>query len=90
MSVYHWLVVLILLCGLFIRGQRNGNYKFILISAVLLFCVLGLRDAYSIGNDSSSSYLHQFQRMEGKEWSDLGGPFDWVQEKTTKTLAFNT
>ena len=85
MSVYHWLVVLILLCGLFMRGQRNGNYKFILISAVLLFCVLGLRDAYSIGNDSSSSYLHQFQRMEGKEWSDLGGPFDWVQDLEAQT-----
>lgn len=62
------------------HGDRKGNIKFIVVAAILMFCVLGLRDAYSIGNDSSSSYLHQFQRMENTEWSDLGGPFDWIQE----------
>ena len=80
MSVYYWLVVLVLLFGLLMHGERKGNVKYIVIAAALMFCVLGLRDAYSIGNDSSSSYLHQFQRMEDTKWSDLGGPFDWVQE----------
>lgn len=80
MSVYHWLIVLILLFGLFLYGRRSGNFKFILVASVLMFCVLGLRDAYSIGNDSSTSYLHQFQRMENTEWSDLGGPFDWIKD----------
>ena len=80
MGVYYWLVALILLFGLLMHGDRKGNIKFIVVAAILMFCVLGLRDAYSIGNDSSSSYLHQFQRMENTEWSDLGGPFDWIQE----------
>lgn len=80
MSVYHWLVVLILLFGLLFHGRQKGNIKFILMAAFLMFCVLGLRDAYSIGGDSSSSYLHQFQRMETTSWSDFGGLFDWVKD----------
>ena len=80
MSVYYWLVALILLFGLFMRGEQRGNTKYILVAALLLFCVLGLRDAYTVGNDSSSSYRLQFERMEDKHWSDLGGPFDWVQD----------
>lgn len=85
MSVYYWLVVLVLLFGLLMHGERKGNTKYIVVAAILMFCVLGLRDAYSIGNDSSSSYLQQFQRMEDKKWSDLGGPFDWVQDLEEQT-----
>lgn len=80
MSVYHWLVILILLFGFLMHGERRGNTKYIIVAAALMFCVLGLRDAYSVGNDSASSYLVEFQQMEEKEWSDLGGPFDWVRD----------
>ena len=80
MAVYYWLVVLVLLFGLLMHGEQKGNTKYIFVVAILLFCVLGLRDAYTVGNDSSSSYRLQFERMEDKHWSDLGGPFDWVQD----------
>ena len=72
--------MLVLLFGLLMHGEQKGNTKYIFVAAALMFCVLGLRDAYSIGNDSSSSYLLQFQEMEGTKWSDLGGPFDWVRD----------
>ena len=80
MSVYYWLVALILLFGLLLHGEQRGNTKFILVAALLMFCVLGLRDAYTVGNDSASSYRLQFESLKDKDWSDLGGPFDWVQD----------
>ena len=74
-----------LLFGLLMHGERKGNLKYIIVAAILMFCVLGLRDAYSVGNDSSSSYLHQFQRMEDKKWSELSGPFDWIRDLEEQT-----
>ena len=85
MGVYYWLVVLVLLFGLLMHGERKGNVKYIVVTAVLMFCVLGLRDAYSIGNDSSTSYLQQFRQMGDVEWSDLRGPFDWIRDLEQQT-----
>ena len=80
MSVYHWLVVLVLLLAYLMHGERKGNSKYILLVIALMFCVYGLRDAYSIGNDSSSSYLHMFQRMEDTEWDDIPALSDWLSK----------
>lgn len=71
MSIYAWLVVAVLLLALLLRGDVKGNQKYIILACLLLFCVYGLRDAYSIGNDSASSYLHGFQRMETTDWDEL-------------------
>ena len=81
MSVYHWLVVLVLLLAYLMHGEKKGNIKYILLVIALMFCVYGLRDAYSIGNDSSSSYLHMFQRMEDTEWKDIPALSDWLSTK---------
>lgn len=78
MSVYHWLVVLVLLLAYLMHGEKKGNLKYILLVIALLFCVYGLRDAYSIGSDSSSSYLHQFERLEGTTWSDMPPLSEWL------------
>ena len=43
----------------------------------LMFCVYGLRDVHSIGNDSSSSYLHRFEDMEDLTWEDMPSISDW-------------
>ena len=61
------------------HGERKGNVKYILLAVVLMFCVYGLRDAYSIGNDSTTSYLHQFERMENTGWEDLPTLSDWAR-----------
>lgn len=79
MSVYHWLVILIILLSVLMQGNRKGNTLFIVAAVSLMFCVYGMRDAYSIGNDSSTSYLHQFQRMETTDREDLPGLADWLQ-----------
>ena len=43
MSVYHWLVVLVVLLALLMHGERKKNAKYILIAVTLMFCVYGLR-----------------------------------------------
>ena len=81
MSVYHLLVYLILFFAFLFHGNLQRNSKFILIAMALMFCVYGLRDAYSIGNDSSSSYLHQFESMEDTSWDELPGFSIWINGK---------
>lgn len=81
MSVYHWLVVLVVLLAFLMHGEKKRNVKYILLVFALLFCVYGLRDAYTIGNDSSSSYLHMFEGMEGKKWEDMPKLSDWASNE---------
>ena len=71
MNTYELLVVLVFATALLMQGYRQGNRKFVIVACLLLFAVYGLRDCYSIGNDSSSSYLHQFQRMPDYTWSEI-------------------
>lgn len=81
MSVYHWLVVLVLLLAFLMHGEKKGNIKYIVLVIALMFCVYGLRDAYSIGNDSSSSYLHMFESMENAEWEDMPKLSNWLSSE---------
>ncbi len=78
MSIYHWLVVLILALAVVLRGARKGNTAYILLVFVLLFCIQGLRDSQTIGNDSRTSYRYDFNAMADREWSDLGDIRDWA------------
>ena len=71
-------MVLVVLLALLMHGERKRNIKYILLAFVLMFCVYGLRDAYSIGNDSSSSYLHMYEDMEEKEWDDMPKLSTWL------------
>lgn len=86
MSVYHWLVVLVVLLALLMHGEKKRNTKYILLVIALMFCVYGLRDAYTIGVDSASSYLHMFQRMEDKEWDDLPTVKDWFSNDGDESM----
>ena len=97
MTVYHWLVVLVLVLALLMHGERKRNLSFVLLASALLFCVYGLRDAYSVGVDTTSSYLHQFERMAETETEDLPGLDSWlgtaeqdenVPEGHTRNIAF--
>lgn len=84
MTVYYVLIILLLLFAFLMHGERKGNYKYIWIAFALMFCVYGLRDAYTIGGDSASSYLHQFERMENTEWKDLPTMSDWASFADTE------
>ncbi|MBR4656593.1 MAG: EpsG family protein [Oscillospiraceae bacterium] len=71
MNIYSLLVALVLVTALLMRGYQAGNKKYIVVACILLFSVYGLRDCYSIGNDSSTSYLHQFQKISTSSWADV-------------------
>lgn len=79
MSIYTLLVAMILATALLMRGYQQGNKRYIIVACLLLFTVYGLRNTFVIGGDTTSSYLHMFQRLSGYSWSDvrgLGGGFN--------------
>ena len=79
MTVYHWLVLLLLVFALFLQGNVKGNKKYILIAFILLFFVMGLRDVSTAGSDSSGahgSYLASYQNIGKTEWGALSGKGD--------------
>ena len=71
MNYYLLLVVLIIVSALLLHGTEYKSKAYVFIASLLLFSIFGLRDTYVIGIDSSSSYLHLFQRMTGYSWSAL-------------------
>ena len=74
MTVYTWLVVLLLLASLIFKGNRRHCTVFIVIAFIMLFAVMGLRDVYVTGNDTSGtfgSYPNIFRRIGTSEWSAL-------------------
>ena len=71
MNTYELLVLLVVAFALVLRGWKQGNWIYIFVVCILLFAVYGLREATVIGIDSTSSYLHLFERMENYSWNDL-------------------
>ena len=71
MNIFMMMAVAVLVLALLMRGDVPQNKKYIILACLLMFALYGLRDAYSIGNDSSSSYLQQFQAMETTTWAEL-------------------
>ena len=71
MNVYALLVVVVLFTALLMHGNRQGNKKYVIVACLMMLAVYGLRDAFSIGGDSSSSYLHLFQRMPEYTWGEV-------------------
>ena len=70
-NTYLALVVFILGAAIILRGNKAKNKYFVIVAVLALFVVLGFRDAYIIGGDSTSSYLHEFQHKENESWSDV-------------------
>ena len=76
MNIYALLVALVLVTALLMRGYQQGNKRYVIVASMLLFAIYGLRNTFVIGGDTTSSYLHMFQRMATYSWSDarsLGG-----------------
>lgn len=71
MSVYAWMVLLILLFAFVMQGNLPKNKKYIIVACILLFVVMGFRDVFVIGNDSAGSYRHMFKHIPETEWSDI-------------------
>lgn len=78
MNTYAWLVALVLITALLLRGNREGNKVYVIVACLLLFAVYGLRNTYFIGGDSTSSYYHSWQQLASTSWGDVLnlGPFN--------------
>ena len=76
MTVYTWLVVLLIAAAFLLNGNQKHSKKFILVAFILLFAVMGLRDVYSTGNDASGtfgSYPNIFNYAGKTAWGSLSG-----------------
>ena len=76
MTVFDWLIVLLLFFALFLRGDMKGNKKFIIVAFILLFAVIGLRDVYTGGSDASGahgSYPITYRNIGNSDWASIGG-----------------
>ena len=74
MTVYIWLVVLLLAAAIMFRGNQKQSKGFIIVAFLLLFCVMGLRDANAFGADASGShgsYPINYQLAGASEWTSL-------------------
>ena len=76
MNVYMIMAAVIIFLALPMRGDLPRNKKYIIWACILMFVVYGLRDAYSVGDDSATSYLHQFQQLEKTTWAQLRNGVD--------------
>ena len=70
-NAYTIMMAVILLLGLLMRGNRAGNWKYVWLSCLLMFCILGLRDISTIGNDSRTSYLWTFRGLANRDLSQI-------------------
>ena len=88
MTVYYLLFAALLATALLMHGERKGNIKFIYLAMLMVFCVYGLRDAYSVGVDSTTSYLVGFKDIADKEWSEMPTLSDWFSNDGEKNEEF--
>lgn len=74
MTVYAWLVVLLLAAAFLLRGNQKNSRRFIFVAFLLLFAVMGLRDVNAFGADASGahgSYPIIYRNRGNTEWSEL-------------------
>jgi len=51
--------------------SERGRNKYINIACLLMFIVMGCRDAFKIGNDSTTSYVEKFNRLGNMSYGEL-------------------
>ena len=74
MSVYTWLVVLLVAAAIVFKGTKKHSRKFIIVAFILLFAVMGLRDVKVTGNDASGSfgsYALEYWKLSKVEWGEI-------------------
>ena len=76
-NAYTIMMALVIFLALVMRGYEAKNWKYVLLSCLLMFCLLGLRDVYKIGNDSRTSYLSSYEWMVNRNLSDMIRYYDF-------------
>lgn len=65
------MMAIVLGLSLLLKGNKKGSKAFIIAAVIVMFCIMGLRDVSLIGNDSASSYLHAYDRIQGDSFKDF-------------------
>lgn len=71
MDYYLLLVVMVLFTALIMHGNREKNLRYVIVACLLLYAIYGLRNTYVIGDDTRTSYLDNFNRMQNLDWSGV-------------------
>lgn len=71
MNMYVGMMAAVLVLAYVMRGDKPENKDYIWLSCLLMFALCGLRDVYSIGIDSSTSYVSIFRRLGETDWADI-------------------
>ena len=70
MNMYVGMMAAVLVLAYVMRGDKPENKDYIWLSCLLMFALCGLRDVYSIGIDSATSYVSIFRRLGETDWAD--------------------
>lgn len=71
MNYYALLIVLVIVTAIFMRGYKEHSKAYVIVATLLLFSIYGLRNTFVIGGDTTSSYLHMFEKMANRSWSSV-------------------
>ncbi len=72
MNMYTGMMALVLILAYLMRSDLLENRKsYIRVSCLLMFILCGMRDVYSIGIDSASSYIRIYHEIGAMAWSEL-------------------
>lgn len=71
MNAYTWMMAVVLGLALLLRGNKRNHKVFIVMAVLIMFFIMGFRDADTIGNDSRTSYKWEYNSMDDQEWRDL-------------------
>lgn len=77
LNAYTIMMIMVVILSFIMHGNEKGNKKFIYVSSFFMFVLMAFRDLTTIGNDSTSSYLHLYQKIGNipmsQVFSDYGG-----------------
>lgn len=71
MNMYVAMMAAVLLLAYWMRGEQPGNKSYIWVSCFLMFALCGLRDVYSLGIDSDTSYVRIFRETGALSWAQV-------------------
>ena len=70
-NAYTIMMAIVVGAAYFMHGEKQFNKQYIIFSAVAMFILMGLRDAFSVGMDSASSYVSFFGGIGGMSWKQV-------------------
>ena len=76
-NAYTIMMALIVFLALLMHGSKERNWKYVFLSCLIMFCLLGLRDVTKIGNDSRTSYLSTYRSMANRNLPDILQNYDF-------------